>query len=84
MHGFLNVLVAGVLAHARDLHETEIQMILEDEDPSHFVFTEEALRWQDWQATTPEIHAARQTAIGSFGSCSFDEPRDDLRALGWM
>jgi hypothetical protein len=84
MHGFLNVFGAGVLAHARRLNEDQQRPIIEDEDPRHFVFTEEGLRWKDVQATTEEIKAARASAVISFGSCSFDEPRDDLRALGLL
>jgi hypothetical protein len=84
MHGFLNVFGAGVLAHARKLIEKQVLPIIEDEDPAHFVFDDEGFRWKDIRATTKEIVAARQAAVTSFGSCSFDEPRDDLRALGWL
>jgi hypothetical protein len=84
MHGFINVFVAGVLACARGLGAEQLQSILEDEDARHFIFTDDGLRWKDHQATTDEIGAARQNFVTSFGSCSFDEPRDDLRALGWL
>jgi hypothetical protein len=84
MHGFVNVLTAGALAHSRHLGAEQIRAILEDEDPSHFIFTDEAMRWKDLRASTEEIAAARREAVLSFGSCSFDEPRDDLRALGWL
>jgi hypothetical protein len=84
MHGFLNVFGAGVLAHARPLNEEQVRRIGEDEDPRNFVFTEAGLRWKDFEATTEEIKAARAGAVISFGSCSFDEPRDDLRALGLL
>jgi hypothetical protein len=84
MHGFLNVFGAGVLAHALGLNEEQVRQIIEDEDPRSFVFPEAGLRWKDFQATTEEIKAARAKAVISFGSCSFDEPRDDLRALGLL
>jgi hypothetical protein len=84
MHGFLNLFVAGVLAHARGLSEAQIRAIIEDEDPSSFVFDDAGLRWKDFCATTAEITRARQHAVISFGSCSFDEPRDDLRQLGLL
>lgn len=83
MHGFLNVFVAGVLAHARGLSAEQLQPILEDEDARSFAFDDAGLRWKDQHATTEEITAARKF-VTSFGSCSFDEPRDDLRALGWL
>jgi len=84
MHGFINVFVAGVLAHARGLSAEQLQPIIEDEDASHFVFAEESLRWRDYEATTAEIREARKNFVTSFGSCSFDEPREDLRVLGWL
>jgi hypothetical protein len=91
MHGFLSVFGAVVLrASGSDrLHfnpqveEEQLQMILEDEDPSHFIFDDEGFRWKDLKATVQEISHAR-SAAWSFGSCSFDEPRDDLRALGLL
>jgi hypothetical protein len=84
MHGFVNVFGAAVLAHARTLSEEQVRQIIEDEDPAHFVFDEQGFRWNDLHATTAEISAAREKAAISFGSCSFDEPREDLRALGWL
>jgi hypothetical protein len=84
MHGFLNVFVAGVLAHARRLDEEHLRRVLADEAAEHFAFDEHGCRWQDYRASVEEIRAARQTGMISFGSCSFDEPRDDLRSLGWL
>ena len=49
-----------------------------------FVFDERGFHWRDAAATADEVAAARHKAGGSFGSCSFDEPRDDLRALGLL
>ncbi|HVS38431.1 MAG TPA: hypothetical protein VMS17_22930 [Gemmataceae bacterium] len=84
MHGFINVFVAGVLAHARRLDEEALRAVLADEDPDHFAFTDAGLSWQDHHASIVEIADARRDFVTSFGSCSFDEPRDDLRALGWL
>lgn len=84
MHGFINVFVAGVLAQARGLSAEQLRPILADEDASDFVFAEDGLRWKDHRASTEEIARVRQHGVVSFGSCSFDEPRDDLRKLGWM
>jgi hypothetical protein len=84
VHGFLNVFCAGVLAHARGLDAGQVQGIIEEENAGHLVVDEEGLRWKDFTASTEEIVAARNDAVISFGSCSFDEPRDDLRALGLL
>jgi hypothetical protein len=80
-HGFLNLFVAAVLAAAHNLQEEQVRKIIEDEDASHFAFDEAGLRWQDLSASLPDITSCRQEFATAFGSCSFDEPREDLRAL---
>ncbi len=81
MHGFLNVLGAGVLAAEHRWSESQTQEMLAEEDASAFHFDDEAMRWRDWKISTAKI-TARRRLVMSLGSCSFDEPRDDLRALG--
>jgi hypothetical protein len=83
MHGFINLFTAGVLIHARAIGAGRATAILEDENPVNFRFTDAGLEWQGLTASTEEIVRARQ-AVLSFGCCSFDEPREDLRALGWL
>jgi len=84
MHGFINVFVAGVIAHSLRLHGEQLVRILLDEDASSFAFNDDELRWRDYRATTRQVADARKQLVTSFGSCSFDEPRDDLRSLGWL
>ena len=80
MHGFLNVLGAGVMAaeHGWDLLQTS--KMLDDEAPFSFAFDEDFFTWREWRVATHRIHEHRKV-VTSFGSCSFDEPREDLRAL---
>jgi hypothetical protein len=83
-HGFLNVLVAAVLASAnRRLPPSDILPILEEQSAECFDFSPAKLQWRQHTATLEQIRSARQTALASFGSCSFDEPVEGLRALGW-
>ena len=84
MHGFINVFAAGVLAHALNLSEEQLIPILSDEDPASFKFDDDGLGWKDYRATIRQIEDARRGLVISYGSCSFDEPRDDLRSLGWL
>jgi hypothetical protein len=84
VHGFLNVFVAGVLCLTRGLDDETLRYILEDEDPADFRFDDDGLSWRYLHATTHEVAAARKRGVISFGSCSFDEPREDLRALGLL
>lgn len=84
MHGFLNLFGAGILAAVHVLDQGAIQTILEDEDPAAFTFAEDVFAWRDLAASTADIEALRRTWLVGYGSCSFDEPRQDLHALGWL
>ncbi len=81
MHGFLNVLGAGVLAAEHGWSDAQTEEMLAEEDPGAFACDDASLRWRDWEITTEQI-ARRRRLVTSLGSCSFDEPREDLRALG--
>ena len=80
MHGFLNVLGEGVLALEHDWTEAQIVEVLEDEDAGSFSFSGGEFAWRESRVSTERIRVHRQL-VTSFGSCSFDEPREDLRAL---
>jgi hypothetical protein len=83
MHGFLNVLGAAILAaeYRWDAHQTSV--MLEDENPDSFCFTNDFFAWRNWKIDVERLQYRHKFAV-SFGSCSFDEPRDDLRALGFL
>lgn len=81
MHGFLNVFGGGILAHVHKLEHAAVQAILEDETAADFTFTDNAFTWRELSATSAQISHLRTHALISYGSCSFDEPREDLRAL---
>jgi hypothetical protein len=83
MHGFLNVLGAAVLAAEHGWDKERISKMLEDENARSFSFSDDSFTWQEWKITTEQIKAQRKLVI-SFGSCSFDEPREDLRALNLL
>jgi hypothetical protein len=83
MHGFLNVLGAAVLATEHQWDANQAVMMLEDEDPRSFSFGEDFFAWRDWRIDVERLQYRRRF-VRSFGSCSFDEPRDDLRALGFL
>jgi hypothetical protein len=84
MHGFLNVFGAGVLTTTCGLTEGQVRAVVEDEDPTHFRFTDAEFRWKELAAPLDAIARARMDRVVSFGSCNFDEPREDLRALGLL
>lgn len=87
MHGFLNLFFAAALAHANrhasagDAARETLSRVLLEVDPRAFVFSERALAWHDFTIDSTQIALARETFALSFGSCSFDEPVADLKAL---
>lgn len=81
MHGFFNVFGGAMLAYAHDLTEEELIEVLREEDPEHFIFKEDYFQWKKYRVSNDEMKWLRKTALISFGSCSFDEPREDLRKL---
>jgi hypothetical protein len=83
MHGFLNVLGAAVLAAEHQWDADQTLAMLDDEDPRSFSFTDDFFAWRDWKIDTERLQHRRKF-VRSFGSCSFDEPRDDLRAVGFL
>jgi hypothetical protein len=83
MHGFLNVLGAAILAGEHDWSEKQIAQMLDDEDAGSFSFTDRFFAWREWKIPTESI-VVRRGLVTSLGSCSFDEPRDDLRALNLL
>jgi len=84
VHGFLNLFVAAVMARAHDLPVTRLIEIVAEEDPEAFEIGGESLSWRDLKATTEQVAQARRSGLTSFGSCDFDEPRDELRGLGLL
>jgi hypothetical protein len=83
MHGFVNVFLAGALAFV-GADEGAMVKTLEEEDPAAFRAGDEVLEWQDQMVISDQLEAARKEFAISFGSCSFEEPLADLRAMGWV
>ena len=83
MHGFLNVLGAAVLAAEHRWDARQTSLMLEDEDAASFSFTEDFFAWREWKVDVERLRYRRKF-VTSFGSCSFDEPREDLRALNLL
>jgi hypothetical protein len=83
MHGFLNVIAALTLMHAHDLSRREIESILAEEDQAAFEFGQSGMRWRDQKGGLGDVEAARELFVG-FGSCSVEEPLQDLEAMGLL
>ena len=100
MHGFVNTFGAGIFATTfptpRNSQEKYRMFILlshmiDDQNAENFSFSNDSMTWKvgDERDTQFEISAdnigeARKNSMISYGSCSFQEPIDDLTQLGWM
>jgi hypothetical protein len=83
MFGFLNVFGAAAFAQNR-MNERLLGELVEEGDTSALQFTEDTLAWRGHALTAKQIASARASLGLSFGSCSFEEPVDGLRAAGLL
>lgn len=84
MHGFLNVAILAAFAYWQKVRSEEALEILKEISNDAFQFKEDRVCWRDRCLDILEIAAARQYFFRSFGSCSFQEPVNDLKhILNW-
>ena len=83
MHGYLNLFVAAALAR-EGKGELEVGAALAEESRVAFRASEDVLGWRGHEWTTMQIEELRQDFAISFGSCSFEEPLEEMRMLGWL
>jgi hypothetical protein len=81
MHGFLNVFLAAAFIRNGMSEDEAIELLL-DENVSSFAFEDETIRWRSYKLNADELRDARENFALSFGSCSFEEPVEELRELG--
>jgi hypothetical protein len=81
MHGFLNLFITAIALHAGALERSHVASILAEEDPLAFVVDPAHLAWREVRVDPEAVGSARAWCV-SYGSCSFDEPVNDLRDLG--
>ena len=100
MHGFVNTFGAGIFAttfptpkNSQEKYRMFILLshMIDDQNAENFSFSNDSMTWEvgDDRGTQFEISAdniedARKNGMISYGSCSFQEPIDDLTQLGWM
>jgi len=83
MHGFVNVFIAAALAWHGDDPDVVLR-VLHETDPGAFGLTDDTLSWHSHTLSVAQVEAARADFAHSFGSCSFEEPVEDLREMGWL
>jgi hypothetical protein len=81
MYGFLNLAILSAFAYAQKITQAEGLEILQTTSGNDFQFTNDSIHWRDLSLSLTEIEKARQQFFRSFGSCSFQEPTEDLKTL---
>jgi hypothetical protein len=82
-HGFLNVFLAAAFAR-QGMNAQEVEAVLMEESGQAFAFDQTGVRWKGCRISNEKLALARNSFCFSFGSCSFDEPVNDLRELGLL
>ncbi len=83
MHGFLNVFLAAAFS-ANGMDPESLADLLREESPRAFAFREEEVAWQGHRLGASQLRSARRNFALAFGSCSFEEPGEDLREAGFL
>ena len=84
MYGFINVFGGGVLHCCHELDADVLIEILTDGNAGNFKFTDNSFHWKNYYVLASEVEETRRGFMVSFGSCSFDEPVDDLKKLNLL
>ncbi|MDQ3011982.1 MAG: hypothetical protein M3X11_14900, partial [Acidobacteriota bacterium] len=80
MHGFLNVFLAAAFAQ-NGMGAERLAELLEETSPAAFRFEQGCIFWRDEMLGVGHLRNARNLFAMSFGSCSFEEPVEDLKKL---
>lgn len=83
MYGYLNVFIAAALI-ANGASDADARSALEERDADAFEISDDSFAWRGFRLDAAALKTVRHRTIASFGSCSFREPVDDLRSLGFV
>lgn len=81
MFGFLNLFLGAAFARA-GLPADQLTGLLEERSVDAIRFDDEGVTWHGHRLGTAHLAATRQGSAIAFGSCSFEEPVNDLEDLG--
>ncbi|MDH3252352.1 MAG: hypothetical protein OEM41_06135 [Ignavibacteria bacterium] len=83
MSGFLNVFVAAaLLVEGMDINDAV--RVLEETDAGAFQFDESGVVWRSYRLPLDRLSLSRRGFAIAFGSCSFLEPIEEMRALNLL
>jgi hypothetical protein len=84
MYGFLNVFLAAALLRTGEGTEADAAELLTETNATNFRFVEQGIAWREKRLPAAKIALVRENFAMSFGSCSFDEPVNDLKTMGLL
>lgn len=79
IHGFVNILMAGLLAYTQDLNVEETIEVLEERNADNFIFSDQYVAWRELAAPAMEIKMLRMLSITSFNLSEFEKPLEALK-----
>jgi len=81
MYGFLNLFLAAAFLR-QGMGDADAARLLEERDPASLAFERGGgVVWRGHRLGADALVEARARGLGSFGSCSFEEPIGDLASL---
>lgn len=83
MHGFLNVFLAAAFAQ-NGLDVESLVDLLEEKSPEAFQFDGGSVSWRGEMVVRGQLRNTRSLLAIAFGSCSFEEPVEDLKRIGLL
>lgn len=83
MYGYINLLLASAFIR-KGMAEGDARAILEESSADAFSFDESGVSWRGNALNRDDLRMTRSRLFLSFGSCSFREPVDEARALGFI
>jgi hypothetical protein len=83
MHGFLNVFLAAAFAQ-NGMDVDRLVDLLEEKSPEAFKFDSGCVTWRNEMVVRGQLRNSRNLLAIAFGSCSFEEPIEDLKKIGLL
>src|SRR5262245_46170681 len=83
MHGFLNVFLAAAFAQ-NGMDVDRLVELLEEKSAEAFQFDSGGVTWRDEMVVRGQLRNTRSLLAIAFGSCSFEEPIEDLKKIGLL
>lgn len=84
MHGYVNLFLAAGLIHVGAIDAAEAARLLETRDAGTMAFGPGRITWGERWLGVEQIDDVRAGFALSYGSCSFDEPVSEARAIGLL